>query len=162
MASKKKNLKFAEKDVLKDNESILHSIEGTYETKMLGSDTVKNGVMIATEERLVFYSGRFTGYDSESYKYENISSLDSGQRMLGKSLTFYASGNEISIKWIQDKEYDNFMDYVESRIGKKPVADTTSQKEDNLDQLKKLKELLDMDAITQEEFDAKKKQLLNI
>lgn len=31
----------------------------------------------------------------------------------------------------------------------------------NLDELKKLKELLDMKAITQEEFDEKKKQLLN-
>ena len=30
------------------------------------------------------------------------------------------------------------------------------------DQLKKLKELLDMDAITQEEYDLKKQQLLNL
>ena len=35
-------------------------------------------------------------------------------------------------------------------------------KEDNLDKIKKLKELLDMGAITQEEFDAKKKSLLEM
>lgn len=34
--------------------------------------------------------------------------------------------------------------------------------EDNLDKIKKLKELLDMGAITQEEFDEKKKELLNL
>lgn len=32
----------------------------------------------------------------------------------------------------------------------------------NLDEIKKLKELLDIGAITQEEFDAKKAQLLNL
>ena len=32
--------------------------------------------------------------------------------------------------------------------------------EDSLDKIKKLKELLDMGALTQEEFDAKKKELL--
>ena len=39
----------------------------------------------------------------------------------------------------------------------KPVSE-----EDNLDKIKKLKELLDIDAITQEEFDEKKKELLNL
>ena len=38
----------------------------------------------------------------------------------------------------------------------------TSSEEDNLDKIKKLKELLDMGAITQEEFDEKKKELLNL
>lgn len=39
----------------------------------------------------------------------------------------------------------------------KPISE-----EDNLDKIKKLKELLDIDAITQEEFDEKKKELLNL
>lgn len=38
----------------------------------------------------------------------------------------------------------------------------TIPEEDNLDKIKKLKELLDMGAITQEEFDEKKKELLNL
>ena len=38
----------------------------------------------------------------------------------------------------------------------------TSSEEDNLDKIKKLKELLDMGAITPEEFDEKKKGLLNL
>ena len=38
----------------------------------------------------------------------------------------------------------------------------TAPDEDNLDKIKKLKELLDMGAITQEEFDEKKKELLDL
>ena len=37
-----------------------------------------------------------------------------------------------------------------------------SSEEDNIERIKKLKELLDIGAITQEEFDAKKKELLNL
>ena len=47
----------------------------------------------------------------------------------------------------------------------KPAAVTTIKQEvpqSNADELKKYKELLDMGIITQEEFDSKKKQLLNL
>lgn len=159
MASKEKNIKMATRDVLKEGENIVYVLSGTYETKSLGTDTVKNGVLIATEDRIVFYAKRFTGYDSESFKYSNISSIDTGKKMLGATITFYASGNEVSMKWIQEPDYQKFVEYVEDRIGKKESA---PKADDSLDQLKKLKELLDMDAITQEEYDLKKQQLLNL
>lgn len=44
----------------------------------------------------------------------------------------------------------------------KPENTSPALPADPLDQIKKLKELLDIGAITQEEFDAKKKQLLNL
>ena len=40
--------------------------------------------------------------------------------------------------------------------------ESRKDKDDNLEQIKKLKELLDLGAITQEEFDAKKKELLGL
>ena len=65
-------------------------------------------------------------------------------------------------------------DEIHSAVGKllvdrqkkpKSVVETTIKQEvqqSNADELKKYKELLDSDIITQEEFDAKKKQLLGI
>ena len=44
----------------------------------------------------------------------------------------------------------------------KPFVATTTPKADETEQLKKYKELLDAGVITQEEFDAKKKQLLGL
>ena len=44
----------------------------------------------------------------------------------------------------------------------KSVAAASAPKSDSADELKKFKELLDMGVITQEEFDAKKKQLLGL
>ena len=42
------------------------------------------------------------------------------------------------------------------------TSNVTTSSMSNADELKKFKELLDMGAITQEEFDAKKKQLLGL
>lgn len=159
MASKKKNIEHATRDQLKDDETVVYALSGVYETKSLGSDTIKNGVLIATENRIVFYAKRFTGYDSESFKYSNISSIETGKKMMGSTITFYASGNKVSMKWIQEPDYQDFVEYVEDRIGKKELV---SDSADNLTEIKKLKELLDIDAITQEEFDTKKKELLGL
>ncbi len=59
------------------------------------------------------------------------------------------------------KECQDFVDLLNGKIGVKssPVLQPVS---DNLDQIKKLKDLLDCGAITQSEFDEKKKQLLGI
>ena len=53
---------------------------------------------------------------------------------------------------------ESYLYYPDSRI---KVTDIPQEKSTS-EQLKELKELLDMEIITQEEFDAKKKQLLNI
>ena len=47
----------------------------------------------------------------------------------------------------------------EERQAEQPQQDSSS---DSLEEIAKLKQLLDMDAITQDEFDAKKKQLLDL
>ena len=51
----------------------------------------------------------------------------------------------------------------EVKSHKKPIkVEVVAKDNSNADELKKYKELLDMGAITQEEFDAKKKELLNL
>lgn len=37
-------------------EQVLGAVQGTYETKILGNDSVRTGVLIATEQRVVFYA----------------------------------------------------------------------------------------------------------
>ena len=41
-------------------------------------------------------------------------------------------------------------------------AGAVAQSDDSIEKVKKLKELLDMGALTQEEFDAKKRELLGL
>ncbi|AKS68053.1 PH domain-containing protein [Staphylococcus coagulans] len=174
MANKKKNLELITDSFLHKNEEIAHAIFGAYETKTLGNDTVKNGVLAATEERIIFCAKRLSGYDSEIFHYNKISTFELSKKLMGNVVTFYSSGNKVSMKWINDDELDGFIEYVNKKINSKETGsqnvlvseqDTSSNEDNELEAFKKikmLKELLDMDAITQDEFEAKKKKLLNL
>ena len=51
---------------------------------------------------------------------------------------------------------------VSNIIGKFGQKNNSAQKSDPIEDIKKFKELLDIGVITQEEFDKKKKELLNL
>lgn len=68
----------------------------------------------------------------------------------------------------QNEQVAEIADYIKEKIDEikrqksAPQATTVVQQASAADELKKFKELLDMGVITQEEFDAKKKQLLGL
>lgn len=144
---------------LEEGEQILAAVSGTYETKMFGQDTIKTGVFLATDRRLVMYAPRFTGYDMEVFPYDNISSIESGKGLMGSHIAFFTSGNKVKMKWIQSPDFATFVELVKGRIGKRtPVTQEASL--DIPDQIRKLSELKDSGILTEEEFTAKKTELL--
>ena len=86
---------------LDDDETDLRSVRGTYETKRLGSDSVRNGILIATNKRVVFYAKKAVGHDIKHIRYKAISSIDTGKNMMGAYITLVVSGNEAHLKWIK-------------------------------------------------------------
>ena len=96
-------------------ESALAVISGAYETKIGKHDTVRNGVLIATNQRLLFYAKKLTGFDLEALPYERISSLEMGKKLGGRWIKFFASGNTVSMKWIQD-DLTAFVNTVQSQM----------------------------------------------
>jgi hypothetical protein len=113
MAKKDKLTKLAQEHL--DGETAQHVIMGAYETEMLGQDTARNGIFIATDTRIVFYGKRTLGYDLEVYPFSNISSIESGKKALGRYINFFASGNKVKMKWINDPEVDTFLTYVKGQ-----------------------------------------------
>ena len=85
---------------LDDDEADLCSVRGTYETKRFGGDSIRKGVLIATNKRVVFYAKKATGHDINFFRYKAISSIDTGKNMLGAYITLVVSGNEAHLKWI--------------------------------------------------------------
>lgn len=160
MAKKDKLLKLAEDHL--DGEQIKYSILGAYETDFMGKDTVKNGVFIATETRVVFYGKRMLGFDLEEYPFSNISSIETGKKTMGRYINFFASGNKVKMKWIQDKEIEEFLPFVKGKIGKKDSAASPIQETSAADEIRKYKALLDDGIISEEEFAQKKKELLGV
>ena len=147
------------KEHLNPNESIKYSIFGAYECKIFGGDSIRDGILVALENRVVVFSIKLTGYDLESFPFDKISSIEMSKEFLGKKITLFASGNKVCVKHIQKGDIDVFIEYVRDHIGKQnniPVI-----QESIPDQIKKLSELRDQKILTEEEFTAKKTDLLS-
>lgn len=162
---------------LEQGERIDAHVAGAYETKIMGSSTVRNGIFVGTDRRLVFYAKKMGGYDFESYPYGNISSFEQSKGMMGHSIRFFASGNAVSMKWIKDDAaaFGEFARLMTERAGRKLPGDQTdtaqavsvsqagvaaSAQDDVFEALRKLGELRDAGIVTPEEFEAKKAELL--
>ena len=130
------------KSHLDEGESVLLAIDGQYEVERFGADSIRSGVLIATERRLVFYAKKLTGYDLESFPYKTLSSFERGKNMMGGTLKFHSSGNTVSMKWIKASNLDDFVTVVRENMN---AAQSTSAPQsgvaaDPMDQLKKLGE----------------------
>lgn len=160
MANEAKLLKGL-KEHLQPGEEAVRGVAGAYETKILGQDNVRNGILVATDRRIVFYAKKLTGYDLESFPFGNISSLEMGKNMMGHHVRFFASGNEVRIKWIKDAAgLEKFMAHVRDHMAGAPATSGGTAGESAIDKLKKLAELRDAGIVDEAEFAAKKAQLL--
>ncbi|BBD90646.1 PH domain-containing protein [Staphylococcus caprae] len=163
MASKKKNIQQLKDIILNESEELQYVIEGIYETHTIGVDVYRNGILAATNQRVIFFSKRLTGYDFENFDYNRISTFELSKRLTGNKITFYSSGNKVTMKYINDKEINDFVTYVNRKMeNEKNSEPQNNLQNDNLSKIKQLKELLDIEAITQEEYEQKKKELLEL
>jgi hypothetical protein len=131
---------------------------GAYEAKIMGSDSVRNGVMLATDRRVVFYAKKMGGYDLESFPYASIASFEAGKNMMGRYFKFIASGNSVHLKWIKQGDIDRFAELVRERAGARPAAAPTGG--GLADELQKLAMLRDQGILTAAEFEQQKAKLL--
>lgn len=142
------------------DEEVVASIQGTYETKIAGNDSVRTGIFAATDKRLVFYAKKMMGYDLESFPYDHISSFEMSKGAMGHKMSFFASGNKVAMKWINKGDIPGFTEAVRARMGKPAGPPAAPRGEDVTEQLRKLASLRDEGILTEDEFQAKKQELL--
>ena len=165
---------------LDPGEQVLAAIQGTYETKIMGSDSVRAGILLATQTRIVFYAKKLGGYDLESFAYGNISSFEQSKGMMGHSVSFFASGNKVHMKWISDQAaMQVFVSTVKANLHGAPqatipgtnvaqppasangaTAPTASAEGDIMGKIRQLGELHQAGILSDEEFSTKKAELL--
>jgi hypothetical protein len=150
---------------LENGERVDAAVAGTYETKIMGSDSVRTGIMAATDRRLVFYAKKLMGFEIESFPYANISSFEASKGMMGHAFRFAASGNDVHLKWVNAGDVPGFTAIMRERAGQRPPAlpeVAAAQPLSPVEELRQLAELRDAGIVTPEEFEAKKRQLLGL
>ena len=149
-----------------EGERALQTVLGVYETTRMGQDTVRTGILVATNQRLLFYAKKLMGYEFESYPYTNISSIEMGKNLAGQHISFFATGNDVTLKWINQGDVRAFADTVRAQMenaksnSAPPAARSTEQSTDFVEQLERLGKLHKDGVLTTEEFSLKKAEIL--
>ena len=161
MAKIEKLLKRAEEH-FDDGERALQTVLGAYETQIMGRDSLRNGIFIATNHRLLFYAKKLTGFDFEAMPYTNISSMEMGKSLMGHYISFFASGNSAKMKWIKAGDVRAFVDTVKSQMesAKSSTESSSEQPTDPIEQIERLSKLHAAGVLTDDEFTSKKAQIL--
>lgn len=138
-------------EVLRDDEKVERMATGYYEG---GS-----GVIVATDQRILFLDkGILFGLRVEEFPYDKITSIKHKKGLVLGSITIYTGGNKAKIENVQKNEVDAFRKIIETKIMQKTEEPT--QTTSPLDKIRKAKELLDIEAIKEEEFQKIKRKLL--
>ena len=150
-----------------DRGETIHAVVlGAYETEILGADSARKGILMASDSRLIFFARKMGGYDLESFFYDSISSFEQSKGMTGGKLTFFASGNKAEVKWIHKGDLQGFVDFVRAKMAndtRQSASGTAQVKAPSAaDQIRELGKLREEGLITGEEFAAKKRELLGL
>lgn len=121
---------------------------------------MKNSQIVVTDKR-VYGKARFG--KRVDLPLDSVSAIGTG---LFKTVAVATSSGKIKFMLLENlddvyKTLNDLLLHRQSETKKSPVSEIVMQS-DSADQLKKYKELLDGGVISQEEFDAKKKQLLGL
>ncbi len=119
-----------------------------------------------TDKRLILAQKKLVGQELQSVAISQISDVSTSTGLLMGTLTVNTLGtifnvgiDKKSVRNVGDRLHSLLLELKsQSAAAPAPAASAVSA----ADEIKKFKELLDLGAITQEEFDAKKKQLLGL
>jgi Bacterial PH domain/Short C-terminal domain len=167
--------KFLGKKEIKELPNILWEDENL-EMLVQGFYVKGNGILVATNKRLIFIDkGMLYGLRVEDFPYDKISSIQYSTGMMLGKITIFTSGNKALIEQIDKGQVKHFAEYVRARISgtkehaslQKDKPKETPEASNNTDEniivmLERLGKLKEQGILTEEEFSAKKKQLLGI
>lgn len=152
-------------DSLMPEEEVIFPFIGIHNyTSMTNHDN--NYAYAVTNKRIIMGQKKIVGQTVQSVSWKNINDITFSTGMLFGVITIdtYKETFNVAIdKSIATSIYTRIQEVFEDVRNQENTGSKQSTiKEDPYEALKKLKELLDMGIITQEEFDAKKKKMLDL
>lgn len=155
-------------DIIDINEKLISFIQ---------SNDKPQGVLCVTNKRLLYLSkelttknlmfGKRAGLVEKSIQLKNINSVQLKQQILYGTLLITDGAQTYNFEKLTAAELDRFVHFLKRQMDNPDEIKKTTKKRktpsiDGTEEIKKYKELLDLDIITQNEFDSKKKELLNL
>lgn len=155
-----KHIKKYRKKHLSAGEEILTWCSGYVGSFAFGAkEPAKEGALIITKTKVIFYRAGLTSEIHESIPLANISAVDTKSKLGFKTITISTSNNDIVFKTIDAEGTKQVLETLNACIAAK-ANPTAAVEESPLEKLKKLGELKEAGVVTEAEFMEKKKELL--
>lgn len=140
-------------------------IVGTGSTAQYGKTP---GLLVATNKRLIYVSKVLLNVTVEEFYYNKISNIQYTSDIMFGQVEIYLSGSWCKFHNLNIKNGKQMADFIKQQINSVNDVQTTMQtttiinQADPMEQLEKLSTLKEKGIITEEEFNVKKKQLLDL
>lgn len=124
------------------------------------------GLIVLTDRRLLFFKDGWVAKTSEDFPRDKVSSVQLSSGLLLGKIIIFASGNRAEITNVNKQDGKRIVDNIRARLSpspesQEPASELTPGAEDKvLAQIEKLGELRDAGVLSDEEFEAKKTELL--
>jgi hypothetical protein len=150
---------------LAGGERVLAVTTGSIPVRRLGQDSARNGTLIATDRRVILFTKKMGGYDVQDFAYGLLTSVDHKVGMVFGNLDLAASGDRSRISLIPKVEIEHFAQMVRHQMAATRnvgAPGTSSSGQSVAGEIRQLAALRDDGLITEDEFQAKKRQLLGL
>lgn len=148
-----------------DNEVINSSIKGFAAKKAKSIDGVMQGRVILTNERVCYYRKGILGDEMESIALSEVKSIETDSSLGVRTLNLFSAHNKLSIMTYQKSDvFEGFSEAIEQAMRAARTQMTPSgapANESPAERLKSLAELKETGILTQDEFDAKRAEILS-
>lgn len=151
--------------LLLPDEDVICTFTGLTETRK--NNSLLWYVAIAVTNQRILIGGQIKGlfkvsYTAHAYNIESVNAVTHSYSMIGTDLIINTFNDDIKIGIDSREKANKIIIDIEKALHTAKAEKENKNAPSSADEIKKYKELLDNGVITQEEFDAKKKQLLGL
>src|SRR5579884_1056463 len=151
--------------VLAEGEKVLDVTTGMGKVRRMGSDSKRNGALLVTDRRVIFFTKRLDGYEMSDHVYGLLTSVDYKKGVITGNLNLSASGDHYHISMIPKNDVERVAQCIRSQMAavRSHAAPPAAQSNTSgiPEQIKKLAVLHEQGILTDSEFAAKKADLLS-
>jgi hypothetical protein len=123
-----------------------------------GKDKQHNGILVVTAERVVFYRKGFLGEVIESIPLKSVTSIERKSMLGHHTVRLHTSHDALAFKTFKKPEEELLVQAIETGRSSGPVS--VAHGGNHLESIRQLGELRSAGVLTEEEFQAKKTELL--
>lgn len=166
-AKQEKALKAASQ-VLQPGEEVLDVTSGMIRVTRMGTETSRNGSVLVTDRRIILYTKKLGGYEMNDFAYGLLSGLDYKKGMMYGNITLLAAGERNHVSQIDKSEVERVAKAIRDRMAVAQQHHHSSAGQPShpapsaADEIRKLAELHREGILSEDEFAAKKAQVLGL